>query len=138
MLFENLEGYQLIFFVIIFKGIKTYGHRFSGFSMCLMFRVDLLVVKYLSAQYKSDPKGGLHCFWFPNKTQTSLFYASKTRTIVENRLKMRKLCPCKVKGVKTQKNKPPNITKADSCTPKKFFICMLLLEFQDDQWVPGA
>jgi len=34
-------------------------------------------------------------------------------------------------GNETQKNKPLNITKVDSQTPKNN-LCMLLLEFQDD------
>jgi hypothetical protein len=39
-------------------------------------------------------------------------------------------------GSKTQKNKPPNVTKSNSQTPTKVFICyyvvMLLLDFKDD------
>jgi len=35
-------------------------------------------------------------------------------------------------GQELKKNKPPNITKADSGTPKKFlYVALLLLKFQD-------
>jgi len=39
------------------------------------------------------------------------------------KLEMRKLHAPKVKGSRTQKNKSPNNTKADSWTPKEFVVC---------------
>jgi len=32
------------------------------------FSFDKQVTEHLSAQGRPDPKGGLHCFWCPNKT----------------------------------------------------------------------
>ncbi len=55
---KTLE-YQLNLCVITFKDIKTYEHQFSGFSMCLVFRVDRQVIEHLKAQGRLDPKGGL-------------------------------------------------------------------------------
>jgi hypothetical protein len=46
---------------------------------------------------------------------------------------MKKLQPSKVKGIKAQKNKPPNIPNASSQTPKKnLYVAVLLLKFQND------
>ncbi len=82
------------------------------------------MTKHLSAQGRLDPRGGLCCFWCPNKTWTPPpLGASGTLTIVENGLEMRKLRSPKVKGVKNSKNKPPNATKASFLTPKQFSVC---------------
>jgi hypothetical protein len=76
------------------------------------FRVDWPVTKQ---QGRLDPRGGLRCFWCPNKTGTSPVGASDTLTIVENGLEMRKLRPSRVNRVKnSKKNKSLNITKIGS------------------------
>jgi len=52
--------------------------------------------------------------------------------IVTNRFEMRKVkLQPKVEGLKTQKNKPQNITKLISEHPKNsFYVALLLLEFK--------
>jgi hypothetical protein len=100
LFFENLKGYHLNLCAITFKGIKTYEHQFSVFSMCLVFRVDWPVIEHLKAQGRLDSSGGLCCFRCPNKTWTSSLGASNTLTIVENELKMKNLWPQKIKRVK--------------------------------------
>jgi hypothetical protein len=52
------------------------------------------MIKHLSVQGKPDSRGGLCCFWTPNKTQTSIdaFDALK---IIKNKIKLRKLWPSK-------------------------------------------
>jgi hypothetical protein len=82
-------------------------------------RTDRLLTEHLSTQGKPDPRGGLHSNVQNNLTPFSF----DTLTIVENGLEMRKLWPPKVKGVKNSKNKPPNIRKVSSRTPKKFLVC---------------
>ncbi len=32
------------------------------------YKVDWLMSEHLNAQGKSNPRGGLDCFWYPNKT----------------------------------------------------------------------
>jgi len=64
-------------------------------------RVDRSVIEHLSTQGKLDPRGGLCCFWCPNKTLTppiGAFGALKIHLkvfdalkIVKNRLQLRKL-----------------------------------------------
>jgi hypothetical protein len=88
------------------------------------FRVDRPVTKQ---QGRLDPRGGLGCFWCPNKTGASLVDASNTLAIVENRLEMRKIWPSRiVKGVKNSRKQTikhykdwfPNVQKI-SC----MFLC---------------
>jgi hypothetical protein len=87
-------------------------------------KVNRPVTEHLSAKGRTDSREGLHCFWYPNQTWTPSLGASDTLIIVENELKMRKLQPPKVQGVKnSKKNKPSNITKAGSQTSKKFLVC---------------
>ncbi len=46
---------------------------------------------------------------------------------------MKKLHTPKVKGGQNSKNKPLNITKANSQTPKKFLVCCYVtIKVQDD------
>jgi hypothetical protein len=101
----------------------------------VQYRVNQLVTKHLSAQGRLDPRGGLHCFWYPNKTWTPSLDAFGTLKLVKNGIELKKLQPLKVQGVKTsKKKKPSNITKAGSQTPKKIpcIFAMLLLEFKND------
>jgi len=70
------------------------------------------MIEHLSRQGRPDPRGGLYCFWCPNKIWTPLLDASDTLIVVKNELELKKLQPLKVKEVK--KNKPLNITKASS------------------------
>jgi hypothetical protein len=79
------------------------------------------VTKHLSAQGRLDPRGGLCCFWCPNKNWNP--WPSDTLTIIKNELEMRKLQPLKIQGAQNSKNKSPNTTKTDSQTPKNFFVC---------------
>jgi hypothetical protein len=89
------------------------------------YKVDQpVIIEHVSTQDRPDPRGELHCLWCPNKTWTLLLGTSSILTIVKNRLKMRKLHPPKVTRSRTpKKNKPPNTTKVDPWTPKKFLIC---------------
>jgi hypothetical protein len=48
---------------------------------------------HFSAQGRLDPRGGLHCFWSPNKTWTLFIRASDALKIVENGLELKKLQP---------------------------------------------
>jgi hypothetical protein len=73
-------------------------------------RTNGLLTEHLSIQGRPDPRGGLHSNVQKNSNPSSF----DTLTIVENGLKMRKLWPPKVKGVKNSKNKPPNIRKVSS------------------------
>ncbi len=93
------------------------------------------VIEYLSTQGRPDPSEGLHCFWCPNKTWNLPLDASETQTIVENRLKMRKLqAPPKSKGSRTFfKNKSLNTTNAGSQTLQK--ILMLLCCYYSSKMV---
>ncbi len=59
-------------------------------QFAIIHRVDQLVTEHLNAQGSLDPRGGLCCFWCPNKTWTSSLGTFDTLTIVENRLEMRK------------------------------------------------
>ncbi len=58
---------------------------------------------HLSAQGRLDPRGGLCCFWCPNKTYNPPIGASGALKIVKNGLELKKLRPLKVKGSRTQK-----------------------------------
>ncbi len=53
-------------------------------------------------QVPSDPMGGLHCFWCPNKTRTPPLSASGALKHFKNGLETRKLQtpPPQVEGVK--------------------------------------
>jgi hypothetical protein len=47
--------------------------------------------------------------------------------IIKNEIELKKLWPFKLEGSRIQKNKPPNVTKAGSQTPKKFFVCCFIV-----------
>jgi hypothetical protein len=96
------------------------------------FRVDGLVTKQ---QGRLDPRGGLRCFWCPNKTGASPVGASDTLTIVENRLEMRKFWSSRVvKGVKnSKKTNHQTLQRLVSLRSKtSLHVSLLLLEFKDD------
>jgi hypothetical protein len=77
-------------------------------------------------------RGGLSCFWCPNKTWTPPLHTFDTLIMVENELEMRKLLPPPVKGSKIPKQKPSNIIKACSQSPKiSLYVALLLLEFKN-------
>ncbi len=91
------------------------------------------MTKHLSAQGRPDPRGGLCCFWCPNKTWTPPLGASDTLTIVENALEMRKLQPPKVKGMKNAKKQ--TIKSYQSQFPNtQAILCMLLCYFRLPIW----
>jgi hypothetical protein len=48
--------------------------------------------KHLTAQGKPDPRGGVCCFWTPNKNQTFL----DALKIIKNKIELKKLWPLKV------------------------------------------
>jgi hypothetical protein len=83
-------------------------------------RVDWLVTEHLSALGRQAGVEGRASLVLVSKQNLD---TSDTLTIVENGLEIRKLWPHKVKGSRTQKNKPHNTTKAGSQTPKKFLVC---------------
>jgi len=66
----------------------------------------------LSAQGRLDPRGGLHCFWYPNKTWAPSIGASGALKIIKNGLELRKLWSLKVKGVKNSKKQTTEHFKA--------------------------
>jgi len=83
-------------------------------------RVDWLVTEHLSAQARPDPKGRAPLFLVFKHNLNPPLDASDTLTIVENKLKMRKLQPPQSKGgQKLKKNKLPNTTKVGSLRLKK-------------------
>jgi hypothetical protein len=114
---------QLPFF---YQGMKngTWSWREDvGFIHINCFiRVNWLVTEHLSTQGKPDPREGLHYFWCPKKPWTPTIGASSTLKIVKNGVELTKLRPLQVEGSRTKKNKPPNVTKVSSWTPKKFLV----------------
>jgi hypothetical protein len=67
----------------------------------------------------NQPKEGSIVFGVQTKYEILLL------KIIENGLEMRKLQPPKIKGSRTQRNKPLNITKVGSLNTQKV-LCMLL------------
>ncbi len=50
-----------------------------------------------------DPRGGLHCFWCLKKNLKPSYCAFKALKIIKNEIKLKKLWPLKVEGVKNSK-----------------------------------
>jgi hypothetical protein len=86
----NGQGSGVIIVVVQVRAVKIYvavvefwsfvGElvRYESSEILVFFlqssrkhRVDLLMTKHLSAQGRLNPRGGLCCFWRPNKTGTS-------------------------------------------------------------------
>jgi len=76
------------------------------------------MIEHLSTQGKLDPREGLHYFWCLKKIWTPPIGAFVALKIIENIIKLKKLWPPKVEGVKNSKKQPPHATKASSQTPK--------------------
>jgi hypothetical protein len=55
---KSFVEFEIILFRLKFGKIST---------MTKTIRVERLVSKQLSAQGRPDPRGGLCCFWYPNK-----------------------------------------------------------------------
>jgi hypothetical protein len=75
---------------VVWEGSTILGAGSSNF-FCISFtwgRVDWPVTEHLSAEGRSDPRGGLCCFWCPNKTWTPPHGTSNTLTIIKNRLEI--------------------------------------------------
>jgi hypothetical protein len=64
----------------------------------LYTKVEQPMSNHLSAQGRLDPRGGLHCFWCPNKTWTLAIGASDALKIVKNELKFRKVMALQSRG----------------------------------------
>jgi hypothetical protein len=95
------------------------------------FQKHAVIIFYLNAQGKPNSRGGLSCFWCPNKTSTHPLGAIDTLTIIKNGLEMSKLPPPKEESSRTLKNKPSNATKADSQTLKKILVyCYVAIRVQ--------
>jgi hypothetical protein len=54
-------------------------------------KVNWLMTEHLSVQGRQDPRGGLCCFWCPNKTWTPFTCVSGSLKIVRNGIELRKL-----------------------------------------------
>jgi hypothetical protein len=57
----------------------------------VQYWVNQLVTKHLSAQGRLNPKGGLHCFWYPNKTWTPPIDAYGTLKPIKNHQKWNRI-----------------------------------------------
>lgn len=95
-----------------------------------MSRAEQPMSDHLSTQGRPDSRGGLSCFWFPNKTWTPPVGASCTLRIGKNGLELKKFQPPKVEeGVKnSKKHKPLNTTKPVPDHPKNSMHVTLLLK----------
>jgi hypothetical protein len=93
--------------------LSSFQKKFITFLPLVPTRVEQPMSDHLSAQGRPDQRGGLHCFWSPNKTWTPLIRASDAQKIANAGLELKKLQPPKVEGSKTQKNKPSNTRKPD-------------------------
>jgi hypothetical protein len=62
------------------------------------------MTEHLSAQGRQDPRGASIICSVENKTWTPPIDISNTLKIIKNGIKLRKLWPPKVKGVKNSKN----------------------------------
>jgi hypothetical protein len=99
--------------------------KFHNFCRTFNSREERPVSKHLSAQGRPDPRGGLCCVCFTNRTWTPLIAASGTLQIVENWLKLRMLQPLKVEGVKNSKKKTHRTLQSRFLSIQKI-RCMLL------------
>jgi len=97
-------------------------------------RVNPLGSEHLSAQGTSDPKGGLHCFWCPNKTWIPPITTSSALKIIKTKIELRKLQPPKVEGVNNPKNQTTERYKGWFLNTQKnsLYVALLLLEVNND------
>jgi hypothetical protein len=70
----------------------------------------------------STTKGRALLFLVSRKNLNLSFGALK---IIKNEIELRKLCPPKIEGVKNSINKPSNVTKVGSETPKRNLFMLL-------------
>ncbi len=91
------------------------------------------MIEHLSAKGKSDPRGGLHYFYCPNKIWTPPIGAFGTLKIVKNWIELKKLWAPKVERVKNSKKNLSNTTRLISNHPKNYlYVVLLLLKFKDN------
>jgi hypothetical protein len=137
----SLPQFSIFIFIVWPNRIPMKNKIFPYFSESISFyfsfktltshlhRVDQPMTKHLSAQGRKDPRGGLHCFWCPNKTWTLSPCASDTLTIVKNELGMRKLRPPKYSKTQTTQHYKGRFSNTKQ---NSLYVALLLLEFQDD------
>jgi hypothetical protein len=81
-------------------------------------------IEHLSAQGRPDPSGGLIVSGVKTKTWTSPIWAFHALKIFKNGRIFRKLQPPKIRGQELKEtNHLTYLTKVDSQTLKKFFVC---------------
>jgi len=95
--------------------------------------VNWPVIEHLSSQGRPDRREGLCCFWCPNKTWIFLD-VSNTLKIVKNEMKLRKVLPLKVEGVKNSKKKHHQTLQrlVPEHTKNSLYVALILLEFVGD------
>ncbi len=133
----NLPKSPLFFNFFFFFGKLSPGIRqISTLSIYLLTtcKVDWLVTEHFSAQGRLDPRGGLYCFWCPNKTSTPLFGCIWHTNNLWKRIRNEKVtAPQSKGGQELKKSSHPALPKPVSEHPKKsLYVAALLLEFIDD------
>jgi hypothetical protein len=97
------------------------------------------VIEHLKVHSRPNPRGGLYCFWCPNKTWICPRDAFDTLKIVKNEIKLRKSWPPKVKGVNNSKKQTNERYKGQFSRPIFFHVCCFVAirvprSFVELQW----